>query len=161
MDQNTYDMLSLIAAWLQCVGIATAVVALVLAIRHSKRERRISVYESANSPWVEWSAACRQHPQLDVFFIPRTEHEPLTDEERRLEGMIFFQFFLGLERTCVLHAREQGMFGDIQSPEWQAFLQPFLDRENFRAAYHTFRPVLHPELVTFIDSLMNTKRDGE
>ena len=158
MDQNTLNILSIVAAWIQCIGIIAAAVAVVVAIRQNRRERRLAIYESANSPWVEWLTVCRQHPQLDVFFTPHVKSPNLSNEDRRIEQMIFLQFLLAIERVCILQKGERHTFGDLRSEEWRAFLAPFLERDNFRSAFKIFRPILHNELVNFMDSIMNRNR---
>jgi hypothetical protein len=153
MGQNTFNILSIVAAWIQCIGVIVAAVAVVVAIRQNRRERRLAIYESANFPWVEWLTVCRQHPKLDVFFTPQVESPNLSNEDQRIEKMIFLQFLLAIERLSILQKGEPNTFGDLRSEEWRAFLAPFLERDNFRSAYKIFRPILHNELVNFIDSM--------
>ena len=153
MDQNTYNILSLIAIWVQCLGIAIAAIVVIMTVKQSRRERKLAVYESSNSPIVEWLAACREYPDLDVFFVPISSKQTKKNKDTRIELMIFMQFLLVLERVCVVQVGAPSAFGDLRTEQWEIFLRPFMKRNNFVNAYKTFKPFLHDDLTIFIDSL--------
>ena len=160
-----YEWNRVVTSWVQAAGVLVAAAAFVISLRKNRqdqkkneRDRQVALYESLKSEWSAFFVACRNNPDLDIFFLPLQRGEGILEEEqlkqsnnKRLEQIGFAQLFWIVQRNYV-RADQDELLAELQRAEWNAFLSEYFKRYNCLDAWDELKGFYDKKFVEYIES---------
>lgn len=154
MDQETYYLLRVIAAFIQAAGVLIAVITFAYSILYNRRRRALEHYEDITIKWMDFLNSCLNNPDLDIGPLSVTEKDMDTAEKeltRRLNAA-FIQVLVLFERTFILQSIVHSP-AKLQSDAFEIVLKSYLRREGFRTVFVSSKHLFDTRFVKFVDEL--------
>ena len=99
------------------------------------RDRELGTYNALDEKYIEYQQICMKHPGLDVFDVPHPSPPALSPEDERKQLILFTVLMSIFERAFLMYRDQATSVKQRQWEGWDAYIQSFCQRENFRQAW--------------------------
>jgi hypothetical protein len=117
------------------LGIPAALWQYHRAVRKEALDREYGTYNALDEKYLHFQQLCLDHPELDIGDLPdETPHE-LDASQKKQELIGFTMLFAIFERAYLMYHDQSRELQKRQWEGWQAYIDDFCVRHNFRAAW--------------------------
>jgi hypothetical protein len=133
------SVLADIATIVGSLGIVVALVGVLVAYRHARREE-LDAYKDLDEKYVQFLEVAAQHPELDLAeFGPARSPPSLSAEQRHRQRLLLQVLISILERACIMYLHSERnipkRMRETQWSGWDAYVGDYCRRESFLDAY--------------------------
>ena len=117
------------------VGVPFGLYRYIRTVQKEQQDREYGTYNALDEKYIEFQRLCLDHPELDIFDVPRPGPKPLSEDQARQELIIFTILFAIFERAYLMYSDESTRLKKNQWSGWDEYIRSYCRRANFVKAW--------------------------
>lgn len=128
-------LLAAITYIIAIVSVPVFLLSYILNLMQEKRAYDRAIHERLDGPYYTYLQYCIEYPELDVGEFPLACPPDLSEIERQKQRAIFAHLMSMFETAYILYARSTSSAKKKQWAGWDAYIESFCARPDFRRAW--------------------------
>jgi hypothetical protein len=157
ITEATANLHSVIAGWIQALGVVVASVAFLYTLFRNRRQWAVERYEDLAGKWIEFLRTCREHPDLELGPLDTQSANAEDARVERVTNSAFLELLVVLERMFVLESVSVSP-ARIAPGAFKEVIGIYARREPFLAVWGKARGWHDRRFTAFVDEIVEDSR---
>ena len=140
------------------ISVSIGVALYVQGQKKASQQRVTDNFNALDDKYIDYVKLCMAHPDLDVYDVPIDHPSPRTPDQLRAESMMFSLLISTLERSYMTYHPESDAFSQQEWESWNAYIQTWATRPNFRAEWGRTREAYDREFRDYVEAQIQRSR---
>jgi hypothetical protein len=151
MDETSYQIQRLIAAWIQTGGVFIATAVFVASISRSRLDSRLRVYDAGHDGWIRFLQIAAEHPHLGLLDPEGRRASERPREDREVETAAYLMLLAVLQREYYLARKTRQR--SKSSTLLARFAETYVSAPEFIEAYTVSKFLYRPDFIQWLERL--------